>query len=514
MLSDQVTKKLNLLSRFIHESQKERYFISAYLSSDSAYDADLSKQFIVVDEVMKDLLDIFFDDQDDIRIKDFLDSLPEINNNRQNILGRSIDLFEVTLFYNREIIAPTIDIISELMIFNFEKNSAKIGAYINLVQLKERIGLERASGAILIVKRDFTDKKLLLNIRHLIAKQEAYEKIAFSSMDEEQKLIFSQRNVVEVINKVKAINKIITDKNLDRVEKELSKISLVQWLKIFNAKIDLLYEIEGKFIVDISQNYGDKKKEEEVKNNSNASKIAQYLEIIRHLPIFVNVQEEDLQDILKYSHINDCKKGSLLFSEGEMANRFYIVLEGWIKIFRGNSEGEESIMQMVGIGSPALGTTIVSNSSFPASAQIISKAKVLSIPAVIIREYIRKNNDLANNMLATIANQSKDLISQLGQLTLQTAQQRVGWFLLDLFLKEGEKGNNVSLPYDKSLIASYLGMKPETFSRMLQTMKDENELEVDKNVITLSDAFSLCHYCDNETASKCNYQDSNECPEK
>ncbi len=176
-------------------------------------------------------------------------------------------------------------------------------------------------------------------------------------------------------------------------------------------------------------------------------------------------------------------------------------------------DGEESVMQMVGPGKPIIETSILLNSPFPASAQATNNAKILSIPASIIRESIKDNQNLARNMLASMANQSKDLINQLGQLTLKTAKQRVGWFLLNLLLKDNKQSNNINLPYDKSLIASYLGMKPETFSRVLQSLKDDEELDIKRNVITLSDAFSLCQYCDGETASKCVHHNSDKCTE-
>jgi len=121
---------------------------------------------------------------------------------------------------------------------------------------------------------------------------------------------------------------------------------------------------------------------------------------------------------------------------------------------------------------------------------------------VILRDTIRANRELAINMLATVANRSQSLISQFEQLTLKSVTERVGWFLLNLSHNGGENALRFTLPYDKGLIASYLGMKPETFSRALQQLKD-NGIRVERNVVTLPDHFALCEFCDLEIAGKC-----------
>jgi len=51
---------------------------------------------------------------------------------------------------------------------------------------------------------------------------------------------------------------------------------------------------------------------------------------------------------------------------------------------------------------------------------------------------------------------------------LKTATERVGWFLLKLGMEQNAgKANAITLPYDKTTIASFLDMTPETFSRTL-----------------------------------------------
>lgn len=235
------------------------------------------------------------------------------------------------------------------------------------------------------------------------------------------------------------------------------------------------------------------------------------MEAIQALPLFAGLDAQTMQGILKYARIASHNKGAMIFMQGEQASRFYIILEGWVKLFKGNAAGQESILQMSGGGETLFETVIFSNVPFQVSAQAAENTKLLSIPASILRDRLQHNNGLAINMISTVAWRSQALISQFEQLTLKTVTQRVGWFLLKQFLENGGRTKNLQLPYDKSLIAGYLGMKPETFSRTLQFLKEKG-IGIERNSFSLPDVFALCDYCDSEIATKCNHAGSDECP--
>jgi CRP-like cAMP-binding protein len=193
------------------------------------------------------------------------------------------------------------------------------------------------------------------------------------------------------------------------------------------------------------------------------------------------------------------------------------VLEGFVKLFCGNVDGEEAVLQIIGSGRGIIETSVLLDAPFPTGAKVVESAKILSIPSSIVRECIKNNGNLANNMLSTVANSSKELLNQLSQLSLKTVQERVGWFLLNLSL-ENERAatsrvsSSFELPYDKALIASYLGMKPETLSRALQSLKEEGSVSVERDTVKLSEKTSLCKYCDSETETKCKRHNTSECP--
>ncbi len=294
-------------------------------------------------------------------------------------------------------------------------------------------------------------------------------------------------------------------------------ITAEEWFNLFTAKMDLLHEVGKNIAANLAAtcetaqpSSAPKAKPLTDEQAGIESGVRSYMDTIHALPLFAGLDPAALQDILRYARIVTHNKGAMIFLQGEQASRFYIILEGWVKIFKGNVDGQESILQVMKSGETLLETVIFSNSPFLVTAQAVDNVKLLSIPATIVREKLQNNKELAINMLSTVAGRSQALISQFEQLTLKTVTQRVGWFLLKLFLENGERTKNLKLPYDKSLIAGYLGMKPETFSRTLQALKEQG-IDIDKSNVSLPDVFALCDFCDMELAGKCSRAGTKEC---
>jgi len=73
------------------------------------------------------------------------------------------------------------------------------------------------------------------------------------------------------------------------------------------------------------------------------------------------------------------------------------------------------------------------------------------------------------------------------------AAQRVGCFILKLCDSKHPNNVELALPYDKMLIASYLGMKRETFSRALSDLKSIG-ITVHGNMLLIEDLNKLINF--------------------
>ncbi|MEG9884723.1 MAG: Crp/Fnr family transcriptional regulator [Hyphomicrobiales bacterium] len=233
--------------------------------------------------------------------------------------------------------------------------------------------------------------------------------------------------------------------------------------------------------------------------------------LIRSLQPFRGLPRPDLRAVLRHARIRDFGKGKLLFVEGEPADRLHIVLRGWVKIFKGTVNGEETILHMLGSGEAVLESAVFLNVCFPAAGQVVKDATLLSIPAPCLREHIKNNNELAVNFLNVMSKRSRELIRQIENARAKTAHERLGWFLLKHLLAQGRMSCRVTLPYDKSLIASQLDMRRETLSRVLKRMKAQG-FRIENHDVIIPGLRALCGFCDRDTANICALRGRPDCP--
>ena len=163
--------------------------------------------------------------------------------------------------------------------------------------------------------------------------------------------------------------------------------------------------------------------------------------------------------------------GSRLFRQGDAANAFFLMMDGWAKICR---EGQNGVSTVIGVftrGQTLADAIAIAGGVYPASAETVTRARVVRIDAGLIRSTIHSDPEIALAMIASTAQHLFGLMQQIEQLKAMKAPERVAEFLLSL-TDATEGATSIALPFDKSLIAARLGMQPESLSRAFARLRD------------------------------------------
>jgi CRP-like cAMP-binding protein len=218
------------------------------------------------------------------------------------------------------------------------------------------------------------------------------------------------------------------------------------------------------------------------------------LEILRRIPLFAGLDRPRLEGLLRDVSVRDHPKGKLLFQQGDAADRFYIVLGGWVKIFRLTPDGDQAVMGLFTRGESFAEAAMFMGGKFPASAEVVEQARLLRVERGPFERRLHAEPEIAVAMLASLSRRMHYLVGQIEQLQVHSGTQRVADFLLKLSaIREGPA--EIALPYDKSLIASRLGMKPESFSRALARLRDLG-LRTERSHVAIADVAALVEYCE------------------
>jgi CRP/FNR family transcriptional regulator, dissimilatory nitrate respiration regulator len=216
-------------------------------------------------------------------------------------------------------------------------------------------------------------------------------------------------------------------------------------------------------------------------------------DLVRKLPLFEQLADPDLASLLATAALRAMERGTDLFMQGDPANRFFVVLEGWVKLYRINRDGAEAVVRMVNTGESFAEAAMLAQASFPVGAQAVTDVRVLSITSQAFARCLQSDIKAAFAMLGSLSMRLRMLVEQIEQLQVQSAPQRAGSFPLKLCPPGG--GNaSFKLPLEKSLVARRLGIQPETFSRALAKLRPIG-VEVHGAVVSIEDIDALREFC-------------------
>jgi CRP/FNR family transcriptional activator FtrB len=164
---------------------------------------------------------------------------------------------------------------------------------------------------------------------------------------------------------------------------------------------------------------------------------------------------------VRHEHL---EAGATLFRQGEPAERLFVLRSGRVALYLGDVEDTACIARIVGPGETFAESCVCGVGSYPVTAVVIREADLLAIPRTDLCRLLEDRLDLLFGMLSEMSMRLRGLVRQVADLKMKTAAQRLASHLLTL--TERRAGTiEISLPYEKKLLAQQLAMQPETLSR-------------------------------------------------
>jgi CRP/FNR family transcriptional regulator len=212
------------------------------------------------------------------------------------------------------------------------------------------------------------------------------------------------------------------------------------------------------------------------------------IDLLRRCPLFAGLKEEDLKRIRAIASLKKVEKKEILFSDGEEARGFYVILSGKVKLYKVSPEGKEQILHIVSAPDAFAEAALFLEGSYPAFAEALTDCQLLFFPKRDFIQLIEKNPQLSINMIVTLSHYLKRFASLIEELSLKEVSSRVAKYLIDLQMKstkEGKSPKEVELDLSKTQLALKLGTISETLSRTLAKMKVKGIIDVKKNKILI-----------------------------
>ena len=217
------------------------------------------------------------------------------------------------------------------------------------------------------------------------------------------------------------------------------------------------------------------------------------------LSLFEELPEKILVHFNEKSRFLAYPKGKLLFFHGDKAEWFFVIVKGWVKLFRETIEGSEAVIDVLTEGDVFGENSIFNDEQYIFSAEVVEDVEFIAFPTSLLKYYVEKEKQVAINLLSSMSKNQRLQSREIEHLNVQNAPQRIGCFLLRLCKENRQNKIILHLPYDKTLIAARLGMKPETFSRALSKLKNDTDIKISGSTVTITNIQKIidytCNHC-------------------
>lgn len=213
------------------------------------------------------------------------------------------------------------------------------------------------------------------------------------------------------------------------------------------------------------------------------------LTFVRQTPLFEQLTDASFDPMARSIRFLDVERGTGLFNQDDPANLFYIVIEGWVKVYRISPAGSEAVIGIFTRGQSFAEVAALAGDSYPANAITVSRTRLAEVPVQSIRAAIFADPRVAMTMLASVSRHVRHLVDEIEQMKSRSGTQRVVEFLVGLAPVQTGAAR-IRLPYEKAVIARKLGMNAESLSRVFRNLRRrgvviENDVAVVADIGTL-----------------------------
>jgi len=197
---------------------------------------------------------------------------------------------------------------------------------------------------------------------------------------------------------------------------------------------------------------------------------------------------EHLQSMVR--RVGPVAAGSYLFRVGDRFTAIYAVRIGCIKSYSVDAGGHE-LVHGFHVPGEVLGFDAIYPDRHQCSALTLVPSSVCVIPYLEISRLSVEFRSLQGQVLQLM---SREFAKQHMYAEGTGATQRIASFLLDMHSRlqqPGEAEYEFRLPMSREDISNYLGIKPETLSRLMTKLQKKGLIDVDRRHIYLVDPIRL-----------------------
>ena len=199
------------------------------------------------------------------------------------------------------------------------------------------------------------------------------------------------------------------------------------------------------------------------------------LATLQHVPLFAPLSAEQIASFAEKFRFSTFPQNTVVFVEGDPADRLWVVQDGQIKIIKYTAEGQETLLEVIVPGEMFGGAGILFP-VHPASAVAMTDATTLSLERDAFIQLLHEFPAVALRIINLLGERLHAAMN-MRALSIEHVDTRLAHILLKLADKIGTPtgaGTRISMPLSRRDLAEMAGTTTETAIRIMSKFRKED----------------------------------------
>lgn len=212
---------------------------------------------------------------------------------------------------------------------------------------------------------------------------------------------------------------------------------------------------------------------------------------LKNQPLFADMADATFESIMRPSFVQSFPPRTMLLTENEPADFLFAVLDGLVLMSASSQDGDTAL-EILRPGDVFILAAVLNNDVCLQSAQTLTATRVLMVPAELVREQMSEDPAFMHAVVFELARAYRRLVKELKAQKLRSCAQRLAnWIVKESLANDG--ADVVTIPYEKRILAAYLGMTPENLSRSFANLASHG-VHVQASAIRITDKAGLLQF--------------------
>ena len=215
---------------------------------------------------------------------------------------------------------------------------------------------------------------------------------------------------------------------------------------------------------------------------------------IRRFDPFSTMSDAELAETVDPAHKHTISHGQPVFRQGDVAQHFYFLLCGRLKVVQLTKSGQQIVVRIVHPGEFFGVAKALKRTDYPGTALAVVDSVALAWNSALWDDMTARHPNLTMNALHTVASHLQEMHARVCELSTENVERRIAHAIARLVERAGREtqdGILIDFPITRQDIAEMTGTTLSTVSRMLSAWTDRGLIKSRRLRITVCDPDKL-----------------------